>query len=92
MASQVTDIERVSPVLDRTIDKEAQNPKTINGDDADMALRVYSNADCTEEEIAAVDEKKLLRKIDFHLIPIVSPRTSLLLMIIYICRNRCLLP
>ncbi|CZR62693.1 related to permease of the major facilitator superfamily [Phialocephala subalpina] len=44
--------------------------KVITPADADMALQVYSKLDCTEAEVAAVDEKKLLRKIDLHMLPI----------------------
>lgn len=45
--------------------------KVVLQRDGDLALGVYE-LDVTEDEVARVDRKKLLRKIDFHLIPIVK--------------------
>lgn len=74
MATQNRDIEKLSSPPDvAVVDTHKGDLKNVVAEDADMALQVYNLADCTEEEVAAVDEKKLLRKIDYHLMPIVSP-------------------
>ncbi|KAF7551300.1 hypothetical protein G7046_g7761 [Stylonectria norvegica] len=61
------DIEKVAQPTDH--DFENGDIKAIARHDGDMALRVYE-LDVTEEELAGVDQKKLMRKIDLHLIPI----------------------
>ena len=72
MASQNQDIEKISGQSDLATVETSNDLKTVAAEDADMALQVYNNAECTEAEVVQVDEKKLLRKIDFHLMPIVS--------------------
>ena len=72
MASQNADIEKIGGWPDLSIVKTSNDLKAVAAEDADMALQVYNNTECTEAEVAGVDENKLLRKIDFHLMPIVS--------------------
>lgn len=50
--------------------------KSAKREDVDMANEVLMQSDCTAEEVAAVDQKKLLRKIDIRLLPIVSATCS----------------
>lgn len=63
------DIEKVAMPSEATMD-DMKN--VVAHGDADMALDIYDTVDVSPEEIAAVDHKKLVRKIDLHLIPIVS--------------------
>ena len=71
MASQNADIEKIAGLSDLVTVETSNDLKTAAAEDADMALQVYNNIECTEAEVAAVEEKKLLRKIDFHMLPIV---------------------
>lgn len=69
-----------APDIENAIEKvetRQADPDFAEGDikaslqrNGDLALRVYE-LDVTEDELARVDPKKLLRKIDLHLIPIV---------------------
>jgi len=72
MAEIQHDIEKVGVRTDDAVLGETPHLKKdiIPSEDADMALNVYAMADCTPGEIAAVDEKQLLRKIDIRLMPI----------------------
>lgn len=49
---------------------DPEGMKHVSSKDVDMALGAM-DMDVTPEEMAAVDMKKLVRKIDLHLIPIV---------------------
>ncbi len=79
MAEVQHDIEKVGIRADDAVLGENPHLKKdiIPSEDADMALNVYAMADCTPGEIAAVDEKKLLRKIDIRLMPIVRIHISM---------------
>ena len=59
----------------------ADKTGTIDIQDADMALQVLYANDVTPEELAAVDDKKFLRTVDLHMLPIVrlppSPQSLL---------------
>lgn len=76
MASPNAGIERIAGSSDLIIIETSNDLKTVTDEDADLALQVYNNIECTEGEVFAVDDKKLLRKIDFHMLPIV--RSSML--------------
>ncbi|KAH6682063.1 major facilitator superfamily domain-containing protein [Halenospora varia] len=51
--------------------------KSAKREDVDMANEVLMQSDCTAEEVAAVDQKKLLRKIDIRLLPIMFTALTL---------------
>jgi hypothetical protein len=78
MATQNTDIEKlggdVKMAVSNANDAEL---KKLSPKVGDMALKVYDIVECTPEDVAAVDEKRFLRKIDFHLMPFVSSSSTL---------------
>jgi hypothetical protein len=65
------EIEKTPPAEATAQDVESADLKNIKSTDADLALKVY-DLDVTEAEIATVSHRKLVRKIDLRLIPIVS--------------------
>lgn len=73
MASPAPDIEKISGLPNVTpVSPDNDGKQHVKPEDADMALQVYNITGYTQEELANVNEKKLLRKIDLHLLPIVS--------------------
>lgn len=50
----------------------AEKAATVDLKNADLALQVLYDIDVSPEEVAAVDEKVFLRKVDYHMLPIVS--------------------
>jgi hypothetical protein len=65
------EIKKVEPLQTTVRDIESGALKNVKPKDADLALKVYE-LDVTEAEIGAVNHRKLVRKIDLRLIPIVS--------------------
>ncbi|RDW84470.1 hypothetical protein BP6252_02060 [Coleophoma cylindrospora] len=70
MVKSQADIEKLGASQAIDIVTTSHDVKHITAEDTDMALQVYNIEDCTPEEIASVNEKKLLRKIDLHMLPI----------------------
>lgn len=68
------DIEKVGQPSEVAVGAEAMDDmkNIVAHGDADMALNIYDTVNVSPEEISAVDHRKLVRKIDLHLIPIVS--------------------
>ena len=68
--SEKTPIEEIQPPKDSRDPEQEGVDKPISSADGDAALGIF-DLDVSEGEVALVDRKKLLRKIDIHLIPIV---------------------
>ncbi|KUL82429.1 hypothetical protein ZTR_11203 [Talaromyces verruculosus] len=73
------EIKKVEPLQTTVRDIETGALKNVKPKDADLALKVYE-LDVTEAEIGAVNHRKLVRKIDLRLIPIMMAAITLFTM------------
>ncbi|GAM41174.1 hypothetical protein TCE0_041r14101 [Talaromyces pinophilus] len=73
------EIKKVEPLQTTVRDIESGALKNVKPKDADLALKVYE-LDVTEAEMGAVNHRKLVRKIDLRLIPIMMAAITLFTM------------
>lgn len=84
-------VERVATMEEPSISM-VEKAAPVDLKNADLALQILHDIDVSPEEVAAVDEKSFLRKVDLHMLPIVSPLRSIWKESQLTRFYRCLLP
>lgn len=64
-------IEKVATMSEPCLSM-AEKAAVVDLKNADLALQVLYDIDVSPEEVAVVDEKAFLGKVDYHMLPIVS--------------------
>lgn len=63
-------VERVATMDEPSISM-AEKAIALDLKNADLALQILHDIEASPEEVAAVEEKHFLRKVDLHMLPIV---------------------